>query len=289
MNEFGSVLENVDLKNYTTFKIGGIVRYLVIPENENKLILLINYLKENNIKYFILGNGSNVILDDSFFDGAIILLNKLNKVEINGNFVTASSGVKLGYLNNICLQHGLTSLIFASLIPGCIGASVMGNAGCYNHDLMEFVYSVRTLIDNKVVEIKKSEIEYGYRFTNIKGIILSVTFLLEKGDVEKALKIMKENNKKRILSQPLNEPCVGSIFKNPDNISAGKLIDDLNLKGFHIGGAYISEKHANFIVNRKHATFKDVIDLINYTKEKVYDKYGILLEVEPKIIYWSNL
>lgn len=289
MNQFGSVLENVDLKNYTTFKIGGIAKYLVIPENENKLILLINYLKENNIKYFILGNGSNVILDDSFFDSAVILLNKLNKVEINGNFVTASSGVKLGYLNNVCLQHGLTSLTFLSLIPGCIGASVKGNAGCYNHDLMEFVYSVRTLIDNKVVEIKKDEIEYGYRFTNIKGIILSVTFLLEKGNVNESLKIMKENNDKRILSQPLSEPSVGSIFKNPDNISAGKLIDDLNLKGFHIGGAYISEKHANFIVNRKNATFKDVIDLINYIKEKVYDKYGILLQVEPKIIYWSNL
>ena len=220
MNEYGIVYENVDLKKYTTLGVGGIAKYLIEVTSENNLVSLIKYLKDNKIKYFILGNGSNVILDDSYFDGVIIRVNKLNKIEVNDDLITASCGVKLGFLNNIALQHGLVSLYFASLIPGEVGASVMGNAGCYNHSLME---------------------------------------------------------------------NVDSIFKNPEGFSAGKLIDDLGLKGYHINDAYVSEKHANFIVNKGNATYLDILNLINYIKLKVFEHYKISLEVEPKIISWSNL
>lgn len=291
MNEYGIVYENVDLKKYTTLGVGGITKYLIEVTSENNLVSLIKYLKDNKIKYFILGNGSNVILDDSYFDGVIIRVNKLNKIEVNDDLVTASCGVKLGFLNNIALQHGLVSLYFASLIPGEVGASVMGNAGCYNHSLMEYVQSVKVLTkDGNIINISKSEIDYGYRYTSLKGnIILSVTFKLEKGDPLETLKLIKENNDKRMASQPLDTKNVGSIFKNPEGFSAGKLIDDLGLKGYHIGDAYVSEKHANFIVNKGDATYLDILNLINYIKLKVFEHYKISLEVEPKIISWSNL
>lgn len=290
MNEYGTVKENASLKDYTTFKIGGICKYLIEVNNKNSLIKLIDYLKNNNLKYYILGNGSNVILDDNYFDGVIIKLNKLNKISINDNFVTAECGVKLGFLNNVCLQNGLVSLSFASLIPGEVGASIKGNAGCYNKELLNYVYSVEVLDNNgNVKNILKSDIKYGYRFTDIEGLILSATFILEKGDPILTLKEMKENNDKRLISQPLDMPSVGSIFKNPENMSAGKLIDDLGLKGYHINDAYVSEKHANFIVNKGSASFDDVIKLIDYIIFKVKEKYGVTLEVEPKIVWWNKL
>lgn len=290
MNEYGTIKENVSLKDYTTFKIGGTCKYLIEVNNKNSLIKLIDYLKNNNLKYYILGNGSNVILDDNYFDGVIIKLNKLNKISINDNFVTAECGVKLGFLNNVCLQNGLVSLSFASLIPGEVGASIKGNAGCYNKELLNYVYSVEVLDNNgNVKNILKSDIKYGYRFTDIEGLILSATFILEKGDPILTLKEMKENNDKRLISQPLDMPSVGSIFKNPENMSAGKLIDDLGLKGYHINDAYISEKHANFIVNKGNASFDDVIKLIDYIIFKVKEKYGVTLKVEPKIVWWNKL
>lgn len=290
MNEYGTIKENVSLKDYTTFKIGGTCKYLIEVNNKNSLIKLIDYLKNNNLKYYILGNGSNVILDDNYFDGVIIKLNKLNKIFINDNFVTAECGVKLGFLNNVCLQNGLVSLSFASLIPGEVGASIKGNAGCYNKELLNYVYSVEVLDNNgNVKNILKSDIKYGYRFTDIEGLILSATFILEKGDSILTLKEMKKNNDKRLISQPLDMPSVGSIFKNPENMSAGKLIDDLGLKGYHINDAYVSEKHANFIVNKGSASFDDVIKLIDYIIFKVKEKYGVTLEVEPKIVWWNKL
>lgn len=290
MNEYGTIKENVSLKDYTTFKIGGTCKYLIEVNNKNSLIKLIDYLKNNNLKYYILGNGSNVILDDNYFDGVIIKLNKLNKISINDNFVTAECGVKLGFLNNVCLQNGLVSLSFASLIPGEVGASIKGNAGCYNKELLNYVYSVEVLDNNgNVKNILKSDIKYGYRFTDIEGLILSATFILEKGDSILTLKEMKKNNDKRLISQPLDMPSVGSIFKNPENMSAGKLIDDLGLKGYHINDAYVSEKHANFIVNKGSASFDGVIKLIDYIIFKVKEKYGVTLEVEPKIVWWNKL
>lgn len=291
MNEYGIVYENVDLKKYTTLGVGGIAKYLIEVTSENNLVSLIKYLKDNKIKYYILGNGSNVILDDSYFDGVIIKVNKLNKIEVNDDLVTASCGVKLGFLNNVALQNGLVSLYFASLIPGEVGSSVMGNAGCYNHSLMEYVQSVKVLTEEgNITNISKSEIDYGYRYTSLKeNIILSVTFKLEKGDPIETLKLIKENNDKRLASQPLDTKNVGSIFKNPEGFAAGKLIDDLGLKGYHIGDAYVSDKHANFIVNKGNATYLDMLNLINYIKLKVFENYKISLEVEPKIISWSNL
>ena len=288
MNEYGEVLENVDLKKYTTFGIGGKCKYLINVYNQNSLINLIKYLNVNKIKYYCLGSGSNVILDDSFFDGVIIKFNKLNKITINDTLVTSECGTKLGMLNNVCLQNGLISLAFLSMIPGEVGSSVIGNVGCYGHEIMDYVQSVKVLTkDCEIKTFAKSEIKYTYRNTDLRDyIVLEVTFKLEKGDQFEALNQMKKWNDERISKQPLDKKSVGSIFKNPGNDSAGRLIESAGLKGYEIGGAKVSEKHANFIVNENNASFNDVISLIEYIQKTVFEKYNISLEPEPIIVRW---
>ncbi len=292
MSEYGEVLENISLKEYTSFKIGGICKYLVKPYNVNCLIDLIDYLKTNNIKYYILGNGTNVILDDTFFDGVIIRLDNLKNISYEDNSVICESGASLPFFVKDTLKHGFTSLGFASMIPGTIGGAVVGNAGAYNHEIMEFVKSVTVLNKNNEVEtFDKDDISFGYRYTSLKGkyIILSTTFVLNKGNVEEEELQIKANNEKRISSQPLNYPNVGSIFRNPEGYSAGKLIDDLHLKGYSIGGAQVSEKHANFIINTGNATQNDVLSLVYAIKAKVKETYDIDLVLEPVVVKWSDL
>ena len=180
MMKYGQVIENANLKDYSTLGIGGIAKYLVKPSNEENLILLIKYLRENNIKYYVLGNGSNVIIDDHFFDGVIIKLDNLKEIIFNGNEVTSSAGVMLPMLVNVCLQKSLVSLAFASMIPGTVGGSVVGNAGAYGHEIMEYVKSVKVLDqEGNIKVLNKDNISFGYRYTSLKDkyIILSVTFL----------------------------------------------------------------------------------------------------------------
>lgn len=292
MKEYGEVLENVSLKDYSSIKIGGNCKWLIKPYDIQHLVELINYLKNNGIKYYVLGNGTNVILDDSYFDGAIIKLDNLKSIHYEDNVVTCDAGVSLPYFVKDTLNKGFTSLGFASMIPGTVGGAISGNAGCYNHEIMEYVKSVKVLNKySEVITIDKNDISFGYRYTSLKGkcIILSTTFILNKGNVALELHQIQSNNEKRINTQPLNYPNVGSIFRNPEGYSAGKLIDDLHLKGKKFGDAQISEKHANFIVNLGSASFEDVISLINYIKEKVKDAYNIDLICEPEIIKWSNL
>ena len=167
----------------------------------------------------------------------------------------------LPFLVNVCLQNSFVSLAFASMIPGTVGGSVVGNAGAYGHEIMEYVKSVRVL-DNEgnIKDITKNDISFGYRYTSLKDhyLILSVTFILDKGNPEQELLEIRERNEKRISTQPIEKKNVGSIFRNPEGTSSGKLIDELGLKGYTLGGAKVSEKHANFIVNENNATFDDV-------------------------------
>ena len=292
MKRYGEVLENEDLKKYSTFGIGGTTKYLVKPNDEKSLIDLIKYLKNNNIKYYILGNGSNVIIDDNYFDGVIIKLDNLKSIEVEGNLVTASAGVMMPMLVNVCLQKSLTSLAFASMIPGTVGGCIVGNAGAYGHEVMEYVKEVKVLDrEGNIKILNKDNISFGYRYTTLKDkyLVLSVTFILETGDPIKELSEIRERNEKRMATQPLDKKNVGSIFRNPEGTSAGMLIDQLGLKGYQIGGAKISEKHANFIVNENSAKFNDVVSLINFIKDKVKEKYEIDLVTEPVIIKWEEV
>ena len=280
--------KNISLKRYNTYKLDVSCDYLIYPKNIDELIELLKYLKENKIKPLILGNGSNVILARPNFD-VVIKLDKLNSIEINGNTVIAGAGVSLIKLANHCMNNGLNGLSFAGGIPGLVGASVAMNAGAYKEDMAGVIKEVKVITpDMEIVTMTKEELDFCYRDSFLKKnkdyICIEVTFELKKLSSEKIKLKMDDRRNRRISSQPLNMPSAGSVFRNPDGMSAGKMIEDLGLKGYSIGGAQISEKHANFIVNTGTATYDDIILLIDYIKKSIKEKYNIDLILEQEII-----
>ena len=281
--------ENISLKNYNTYKIDVIAKYLVFPKDKVELSNLVKYLKDNNCKFLVLGNGSNVIFSCSNYDGVVIRLDKLNDININGDIIEVGAGYSLIKLASNMALLGLSGLEFASGIPGCIGASVAMNAGAYNHSLSEIVESVTVLDpDNKLIIMKNKELDVADRESFFKHhknyIIISCKLKLTKGNKDEILELISKRRIRRMESQPLNYPSAGSVFRNPEGNYAGKLIEDCGLKGYKLGGAMISLKHANFIINYNKATGKDIVDLINKVKSCVKDKYNIDLVMEQIII-----
>ena len=271
--------KNISLKRYNTYKLDVMCEYLIYPKDIEELLELLKYLKENKIKYLILGNGSNVILAKPSFD-VVIKLDRLNNIDIKDNIVTASSGVSLIKLSNLCMEKGLNGLAFAGGIPGLLGASVAMNAGAYKEDMASIVRDVKVITPRgEIITMKNSELEYSYRDSFLKRnkeyICIEATLELKYENKELIRNKMIDRRDRRISSQPVNMPSAGSVFRNPPNLSAGKLIEDLGLKGYTIGGAQISEKHANFIINKSNATYDDIISLIEYIKKKVKEKYDI--------------
>jgi len=282
--------KNISLKKYNTYKIDVSCDYLVYPKSIHELQDLLKYLKDNNIHYLILGNGSNVILARPNFD-IVIKLDRINNIEIKDNIVIAGAGVSLIKLSNICMENNLNGLSFAGGIPGLLGASTAMNAGAYKEDMASIVKEVKVLTPNlKIKTMKNSELEYAYRDSFLKRnkdfICVEVTLSLEYEDKEIIKHRMLDRRDRRISSQPVNMPSAGSVFRNPEGLSAGKLIEDIGLKGYTIGGAQVSEKHANFIINTSNATYEDIISLIDYIKEKVKEKYNIDLILEQEIVRW---
>lgn len=280
--------KNVSLKKYNTYKIDVNCDYLVYPKSIPELQELLKYLKDNNIHYLILGNGSNVILARPNFD-VVIKLDRINNIEIKDNIVIAGAGVSLIKLSNICMENNLNGLSFAGGIPGLLGASTAMNAGAYKEDMASIVKEVKVLTPNlEIKTMKNSELEYAYRDSFLKRnkdfICVEVTLSLEYEDKEIIKHRMLDRRDRRISSQPINMPSAGSVFRNPEGLSAGKLIEDIGLKGYTIGGAQVSEKHANFIINTSNATYEDIISLIDYIKEKVKEKYNIDLILEQEIV-----
>ena len=221
LEKFGRLKENVDLKNYNTYKISSHAKYLIEVKNEDSLVELLSYLKNNNMPYYVLGNGSNVVIPEEDFEGVIIKLNEFNLIDIDDDEVTVGSGVMLPKLVNECVNNCLTGLEWASGIPGTVGGSVVGNAGAYLSEIFDFIISVRVLDNGVIKELKKSEIEYSYRHTSFQGkrdlIILSVRLKLEKGNSDESLNLMKKRMERRLESQPLEYPSAGSTFRNPEN------------------------------------------------------------------------
>lgn len=280
--------KNISLKKYNTYKIDVNCDYLVYPKSIHELQELLKYLKDNNIHYLILGNGSNVILAKPNFD-VVIKLDRINNIEIKDNIVIAGAGVSLIKLSNICMENNLNGLSFAGGIPGLLGASTAMNAGAYKEDMASIVKEVKVLTPNlEIKTMKNSELEYAYRDSFLKRnkdfICVEVTLSLEYENKEIIKHRMLDRRDRRISSQPVNMPSAGSVFRNPEGLSAGKLIEDIGLKGYTIGGAQVSEKHANFIINTSNATYEDIISLIDYIKEKVKEKYNIDLILEQEIV-----
>lgn len=292
MNELKgiTITENASLKNLNTYKIESSAKYLIRVENLEGLINILKYLKEHNIKYFILGAGSNIVIDD-YFDGAIIKLDGLNKVTVNDKIITAEAGAMMGALSCESINHNLTGLEWAINIPGTIGGSIVGNAGAYNKEMFDDLVSIKVLDENlEIKEIKKEEIKHSYRHTDLKGktwIVLEATFILEKGDKEKSLELIEERKERRMATQPLDMPSAGSVFRNPEGDHAGRLIESCGLKGKSIGGAMISPKHANFIVNTGNATSNDVKNLIKLVHTQVKHDFNVDLVLEQEIIDWK--
>ena len=280
--------KDISLKKYNTYRLDIKCGYLIYPSNTKELIDLLKYLKESNINYFILGGGSNIILAKPYFD-VVIKLDKLNNIEIKDSIVTAEAGVSLIYLANLCMNNNLNGLAFAGGIPGSVGASTSMNAGAYKEDMASIVKEVKVVTPElEVITLTNKDLNYSYRNSFLKEhkdyICTEVTLEMSYLDKDKIKETMTSRKKRRIDTQPLDKPSAGSVFRNPEGLSAGKLIEDAGLKGYKIGGAKISTKHANFIINTGDATYEDILELIDYTKKKIKEIYNIDLILEQEII-----
>lgn len=281
--------ENISLKKYNTYRLDVMCDYLVFPKDIDEVIKLISFLKENNYKYLVLGNGSNVIFNCDRYNGVVIKLSKLDKIEFNGELVKVGAGVSLSKLANMAINNSLSGLEFSVSIPGEIGASVSMNAGAYNESFSDIFVSAKVLTPNlEIVELSHDDMMFSYRNSFIKNnkdyIVLEVVLQLKQGNIDEMNALIEKRFEKRKATQPLEYPSAGSVFRNPEGMYAGKLIEDANLKGYSIGGAMISDMHANFIVNKDNATGEDIVNLINLAKDKVKENNNIDLYLEQVII-----
>ena len=263
----------------------------IIPKTVEKLVLLIRILNQNNINYKILGNGSNLLFSDKDFRGVLVKLSDINSIEINGNRIKVGAGYSLMKLSRMAMKNSLTGLEFAAGIPGTVGGAVFMNAGAYKSDMGYIVRSIKVLTpDYRIIELENKELNFHYRTsflkTHPKYICLEAIIKLEHGNKQAIENLMKNRLKRRLESQPLNYPSAGSVFRNPPNMFAGELIENLGLKGMKHGGAMISDKHANFIVNSENAKSEDIKYLIDYAKEKVKEKYNVEMIVEQEFVNW---
>lgn len=281
--------EDVSLKKYNTYRLDVKCDYLVFPKDIDEVVKLISFLKENNYKYLVLGNGSNVIFKNNRYNGVVIKLSKLDKIEFDGDKVVVGAGVALSKLANMAINNSLSGLEFSVSIPGEIGASVSMNAGAYNESFSDVFVSAKVLTPKlEIIELTNEDMDFSYRNSFIKKnrdyIVLEVVLKLKPGNKEEMNAVIEKRFEKRKATQPLEYPSAGSVFRNPEGMYAGKLIEDANLKGYSIGGAMISDMHANFIVNKDNATGEDIINLINLAKDKVKENNNIDLYLEQVII-----
>lgn len=280
-------ISNAEIKKYTTYKLEGTVSEIYVPSDVLELKNLLAELKNKNIRYKILGNGSNLIVS-SKYDGVLIKLKNFDTLNIDGNTVKVGAGYMLPKLALKCAENGLSGLEFAYGIPATIGGAVYQNAGAYGFSIDKVIKDVTILDGNyEIITLSKAELKFGYRdsvFKHKNFICLEVTLELKKGNSEDILEKMKENLKHRKENQPLEYPSAGSVFRNPIGYSAGKLIEEAGCKGAQVGDVMVSYKHANFIVNIGKATAEDVLELIKLVQKKVKDKTGILLETEQEYL-----
>lgn len=281
--------EDISLKKYNTYRLDVKCDYLVFPKDIDEVVKLISFLKENNYKYLVLGNGSNVIFKNNRYNGVVIKLSKLDKIEFDGDKVVVGAGVALSKLANMAINNSLSGLEFSVSIPGEIGASVSMNAGAYNESFSDVFVSAKVLTPKlEIIELTNEDMDFSYRNSFIKKnkdyIVLEVVLKLKPGNKEEMNAVIEKRFEKRKATQPLEYPSAGSVFRNPEGMYAGKLIEDANLKGYSIGGAMISDMHANFIVNKDNATGEDIINLINLAKDKVKENNNIDLYLEQVII-----
>lgn len=282
-------LENESLKKHTTFKVGGEAKFIALPSSAKQVIKLLGFVRENNIKYYILGKGSNVIFRDEGFDGVVIKTANLNKIEyIDDTTVYAGAGVQLSTLCKNLQENSLKGLEFCYGIPGNVGGGLFMNAGAYGGEICNAVYEVEYIDEN--LELKKigvKDCDFGYRHSVFQGnnwFITGCTFKLTKGDKAEILAFMEDIMQRRVTKQPLDKPSAGSSFKRPVGYFAAALIEECGLKGCSVGGAQVSEKHSGFIINKGDATCSDIVALAEYVENAVFEKTGVKIEKEMIIV-----
>ena len=283
------ILENESLKKHTTFGVGGNANLIIFPKNSCDLIKLVKYAHKNKYSIFFLGSGSNVLASDNGFNGIVITLKKaLNKIIFSKNGIYTQAGAMLGTMVRIALSRGFEGFESLVGVPGTVGGALIMNAGAHGTEISELLISSRTINKNgRIKTYLKKDIDFSYRKSTFPQdeILLDAKFKLQKGDKNNILKRKEIASNKRKSSQPLKHRSAGSIFKNPSNkLAAGYLIDQAGLKGITQGGACISNKHANFIINLGNAKAIDVHYLINLAKKEVAKKFNVRLELEIKLI-----
>lgn len=276
------------MKRHTSFKAGGPADWYAAPETADELAAVCRACQKAGSRFYVIGNGSNLLVSDEGFCGVIISTEKFRKLEVTGESLKAGAGVLLSKAASTALKAGLSGLEFAAGIPGSVGGAVVMNAGAYGSEMKDVLKSATVLdSDGNVFTLDRKELELGYRTSVIpkKGyVVLEALFSLECGNMETIQKKMEELAGKRKEKQPLEYPSAGSTFKRPEGYFAGKLIEDAGLKGFCLGGAAVSEKHAGFVINKDNATASDIYRLCEEVKRRVKEYSGVTLEMEVKLL-----
>ncbi|MBS4869271.1 MAG: UDP-N-acetylmuramate dehydrogenase [Eubacterium sp.] len=283
-----NVLQNEPMSKHTTFRIGGNADVFVTPNTTESLESIISYVTNNNIPYYIIGNGSNLLVKDNGFRGVIIqLYKKFANIAVNDNVITAQAGALLSTVAKTALNNSLTGMECLSGIPGTIGGAVCMNAGAYGGEMKDIVVKTKVIHNGKIETISNNDSDFGYRKSKIMSenmIVVETVLSLEKGNKEEIQSKMCDLLTQRNSKQPVELPSAGSTFKRPEGYFAAKLIDDSGLRGYSVGKAQVSPKHCGFVVNNGGATAKDVLTLMHNVSSVVEDNFGVKLEPEVRII-----
>ncbi|MBR6451541.1 MAG: UDP-N-acetylmuramate dehydrogenase [Lachnospiraceae bacterium] len=278
------------LSGHTTFRVGGPADTFLIPENEEEAVALLRLFSDTKEPLMILGNGSNLLISDKGYRGTVILMDhNLEEIRVEGVRIFAQAGAGLSRIAATAQQNALTGMEFASGIPGTLGGGIVMNAGAYGGEMKDIVETV-TVYEKKsgsVRTIRGEDMDFSYRNSLVKqtgDVVLSAVLRLQEGDVRLIRERMDELKEQRVAKQPLEYASAGSTFKRPEGHFAGALIQDAGLKGFRVGGAQVSEKHAGFVINTGDATAEDIITLIREVRKRVYERSGVLLEPEVCMI-----
>ena len=283
----GNVLKDEPMKMHTTFRIGGPADYFIQPSKIEEIRRIVAVCRECSTPYYIMGNGSNLLVGDKGFRGVIVqVFKQMSDVYADGERVYAQAGALLSKTAAVACEASLTGMEFASGIPGTLGGACVMNAGAYGGEMKDVLKEVTVLTDEgEFLTIPKEELELGYRTSVIakKGyIVIEAVLELKSGNADEIRAYMNELKEKRITKQPLEYPSAGSTFKRPEGYFAGKLIQDADLRGFQVGGAQVSEKHCGFVINKDHATAADIVELMQQVSDRVEEKFGVKLEPEVK-------
>lgn len=285
----GQVMTQEPMSSHTTFRIGGPAEFFVCPQTVEELGKTLKICRKYQIPYFILGNGSNLLVSDRGYQGVIIqLFRNMNRVTVEGERIQAQAGALLSTIAKQALSCSLAGFEFAGGIPGTLGGAVVMNAGAYGGELKDVLEEVRVMTpEGEILTIPFEKLEMGYRTSIVKKknyIVLEATIKLHKGEEAQIRQQMRELTERRTTKQPLELPSAGSTFKRPEGYFAGKLIMDSGLRGYRVGGAQVSEKHCGFVVNVEHATAEEVRQLMRDVTDRVYERFQVTLEPEVKFL-----